>query len=191
MPRIHDKICSDNPLKDEYFKVTGTQRAQFLLGILSGKFGGTDEERVALINLAILETMILPRERQVKIPDDHLKMAIDTELFTSYPWGTVSFNALCHSLKKSKNYAAEKTGFNIEGFLHPLIAWAYEVIPEFEAQGYATRTKEMSIPRLLKWNFNYSPEYDELQQYIFDNESVFEIKLLISKFFFEYVNNCL
>ena len=118
-------------------------------------------------------------------------MVIDTELFKSYPWGTVSFNALCHSLKKSKNYAAEKTGFNIEGFLHPLIAWAYEVIPEFEAQGYATRTPEMSIPRLLKWNFNYSPEYDELQQYIFDNDTVLENILVISKLFYKYVNSCL
>jgi len=78
VPLIHDKLRSDNPLKDEYFKVTGTQRAQFLLGILNSKFGGSDEERVALINLAILETMILPRERQAKIFDDLLKMAIDT-----------------------------------------------------------------------------------------------------------------
>ena len=106
---IMDKLRTDNPLKDEYFKVNGTQRAQYLLGILNSKYGGTDEEKMALVNLAILETVILPRERQAKIPDDHLKMAIDTELFNNYPWGRVSYNALCHSLKKSKHYAANKT----------------------------------------------------------------------------------
>ena len=126
--------------------MAGTQRAPYLLGILQSKFGGSDEEKVALVNLAILETMILPRDRQAKIPDDQLKMAINSDLFKTYPWGTLSYNALCRSLKRSKNYAAERTGFNIDGFLHPLIAWAYEVIPDFEFHGYTSKTNGLCIP---------------------------------------------
>lgn len=175
IPDIDNDLRPDNPLKDEYFMVSGTQKARYLLGMLSGSFGGSDEDRIALMNVCILELMVLPRELKVEINDKHLRMAADPQLFSSYPWGQVSYNALCASMRKLQTGCVGTKGFNIEGFLQPLVAWAFEVIPEFAAQTFTTRQPEHNIPRMLKWAFDCTPTYDELKVAVFENTKVFTI----------------
>jgi hypothetical protein len=135
--------------------VSGAQKAKYLLGMLSDSFGGNDEDRIALTNVCIAELILLPKELKVEINDMHLRMAADPDFFAAYPWGRVSYNALC-GLKTS---IAEVQGLNIEGFLQPLVAWAFEVIPEFAVHSFTTHHTEHDIPPMQTWAFNSTPNY--------------------------------
>ena len=179
-PNVKDLPHIENRLENVYFTGEASKRPNHIMALLAvPTLGASDEDRVALVNLAILSTMVLPKQDNTNIKDDHILLANDPRLFNDYPWGRVSFEALCASMKKSGNFIPNhRKGYNLEGFLHPLLAWAYEVVPQFAVQGFTGKSYSAAIPRMLKWSYHNNPGYDILERLIFKNEEVIMIKLL-------------
>lgn len=85
--------------------------------MLHSDIEAADEGCVAIANFAILETMILAKRNNINTKDEHTLLANNAEIFTDYPWGRLSFEALCNSMRKSANFVMKFR------FLRPLLAW--------------------------------------------------------------------
>ena len=100
-PNVKDLPHIENRLENVYFTGEASKRPNHIMALLAvPTLGASDEDRVALVNLAILSTMVLPKHDNTNIKDDHILLTNDPRLFNDYPWGRVSFEALCASMKK-------------------------------------------------------------------------------------------
>lgn len=166
------KVIKNN-IADKFLNTRENQRIKSLMYIFQSQSSATDEELVSLANLCILETVLLPRQPAVLIKSEHIELANDRELFASYPWGRLSYMSLVESLHKSKNFVEnDSQGYDIGGFIHPLISWAFEIIPMFVERGFTTRNPDAITPRMLKWTYYKKLNFDELSNKVFENPQV-------------------
>ena len=123
-PNVKDLPHIENMLEKLYFTGEASKRPNHILALLAlPTLGASDEDRAALVNLAILSTMVLPNQENTNIKEEHILLANDPRVFNDYPRGRVSFEALCASMKKSGIFVPNHMKcYNLEGFLHPLFA---------------------------------------------------------------------
>ena len=163
-----------NNLAGRFMPIRDMQIPGTLLVLLKSIIQANDEEMVSVVNLAVVEHVLMPKQPKVLIQQEHLQLAANPGEFGEYPWGRASFNALCSSMHSLSMKLSSKTliGYDIGGFIYPLLAWAYEVIPALVDQEFTTRNNDVSYPRMFKWTYNNNPDYDDLVDKIFGNGEV-------------------
>ncbi|KAA0048346.1 protein Ycf2-like [Cucumis melo var. makuwa] len=99
-------------------------------------------------------------------------MVDDDEVFDG-SWGRVAFELLVDFMNRvvcSKG----QTGISIGGgFIFPILAWAYEVIPTLGTPPnfFATRISN-EVLRIINWAADTQPKWKDLKQKVFDSPTL-------------------
>ena len=155
-----------------YFETLKSMTMHYLNTMFNISTVGTDEDRIQMAKLYILESFLLPRQESLSIEWDYVLMVDDDELFGSYPWRRVAFDLLLEFMNRLVS-SKGKTGIFMGGFIFSILVWAYEVIPTLSTPPnfFATRISN-EVPWKINWAADTQPKWKDLQQKVFDSPMV-------------------
>ncbi|XP_060178111.1 uncharacterized protein LOC132608052 [Lycium barbarum] len=133
--------------------------AEKLLAVIRGP-RLTKEEKLKCCLVWFMHTIVLAKDVSRGVDHDTIKMADDLEFFSSYPWGTESFELTLDYLKnkidipKHHQEHAEKrvASYALYGFPWAFMVWAYEAFPAVGRNARKSEEVPLPIPRILRWH---------------------------------------
>ena len=159
-------------INKKFFSGSKSVKGKEITMIFSGSIEASDEEKVKLAKLFLLECVLLSKQK-AGIDMTHMKMVNDDDVFDLYPWGRLVFEHTIGFFKRATTSLANiSTGYGIGGFSYALISWAYEAIPTLSSKGYNISINPQKLPRMLNWRYSTRPDWDGLSNDIFDNDDV-------------------
>uniref|UniRef100_A0A9I9E5C4 DUF1985 domain-containing protein n=1 Tax=Cucumis melo TaxID=3656 RepID=A0A9I9E5C4_CUCME len=168
----HEDIKDGGQLKGVYFENLKTVTRQYLNVMFNISTAGTYDDRIKMAKLYFLESFLIPKQECLSVDWDNIIMVDDDEVFDGYPWGRVAFELLVDFMNKvvcSKG----QTGISMGGFIFPILAWAYEVIPTLSTSPnfFATRISN-EVPRIINWAADTQPKWKDLKQKVFNSPTL-------------------
>ncbi|TYK21258.1 protein Ycf2-like [Cucumis melo var. makuwa] len=156
-------------LKGVYFENLKTVTRQYLNVMFNISTAGTDDDKIKMAKLYFLEIFLIPKQECLSVDWDYIIMVDDDEVFDGYPWGRVAFELLVDFMNRAV-CSKGQTGISIVGFIFPILAWAYEVIPTLSTPPnfFATRISN-EVPRIINWAADIQPKWKDLKQKVFDS----------------------
>ncbi|TYK09852.1 protein Ycf2-like [Cucumis melo var. makuwa] len=174
IPNInHEDIKGGGRLKWVYFENLKTVTRQYLNVMFNISTAGTDDDRIKMAKLYFLESFLIPKQECLSVDWDHIIMVDDDEVFDGYPWGRVAFELLVDFMNRAV-CSKGQTGISMGGgFIFPILAWAYEVIPTLSTPPnfFATRISN-EVPRIINWAADTQPKWKDLKQKVFDSPTL-------------------
>ncbi|KAA0051565.1 protein Ycf2-like [Cucumis melo var. makuwa] len=165
----HEDIKGGGRLKGVYFENLKTVTRQYLNVMFNISTAGTDDDKIKMAKLYFLEIFLIPKQECLSVDWDYIIMVDDDEVFDGYPWGRVAFELLVDFMNRAV-CSKGQTGISIVGFIFPILAWAYEVIPTLSTPPnfFATRISN-EVPRIINWAADIQPKWKDLKQKVFDS----------------------
>ncbi|GMN64416.1 hypothetical protein TIFTF001_033487 [Ficus carica] len=130
-----------------------------------------DDDAVKLSLLYMIFCIPLSNENSVKIDPKFFDLADNLDDFNDFPWGVLSweanraaiFNIVENRLpsKRIPLKKSDKVHYNIAGFPHALLVWAYEALSSI-ATKFITKYDE-AIPRMLSWTTADNVKFDDVK----------------------------
>lgn len=159
-------------IKSTYFEGDKTFSRKYLNLAFNVSKNGTDDDMLKMALLYFLESFLLPKQHTVNVNMEHIEMVDDEELFNNYPWGRLAFELLVDYMQKAL-VSKGATGISMGGFIFPLLAWAYEVIPTLSSpDNFFARKVSNRIPRIINWAADTQPKWKDLDRKVFESSKV-------------------
>lgn len=135
-----------------------------------------DELLIMLANACIIELILFPKQPNIGIDMSRVCIAGDEKRVNEFPWGWLSYEALCNSINSASNSIRNNVNaYGLEGFSHALVAWAYDILPSLLDHGYGQIRNVDHLPRILRWNYVYYPNKNvatQMYNNVFNNKEV-------------------
>ncbi|KAH6756839.1 hypothetical protein C2S53_000578 [Perilla frutescens var. hirtella] len=138
-------------------------------------YHGGSETSYKLALLLLVYGILLVKDRTSKVVTlGYLHVIDDEQQFNTFPWGKVEYEFLIKSMEKARANLKcavrkeEKRAIDVHGFLYPIQAWLYEIMPSITGR-YAVSMEETSnmLPRMLRWCVpkSMTTVYDEVRPF--------------------------
>ncbi|GMN68599.1 hypothetical protein TIFTF001_037655 [Ficus carica] len=148
---------------NEFCLITG-------LSCMSNAKFDNDDDAVRLSLLYIMFFIPLSDASAVKIDPKFFALVDDLDAFNAFPWGVLSWEAtraaICHTVdnrmssKRRPLKKIYKVHYNLPGFPHALLVWAYDILPSIASK--FTTKYEQAIPRMMSWTTAKNVKYDDV-----------------------------
>ncbi|GMN63205.1 hypothetical protein TIFTF001_032278 [Ficus carica] len=166
----HLALVVDNRLMTRYFSpLRGVLREHLKLQLSNVNFDD-DNDAIKLSLLYMIFCIPLANANSVNIDPKYFSLADNLAEFNAFPWGVLSWEAtratICNvvenrlSSKRRPLKKFDKIHYNIVGFSHALLVWAYESLPTIAAK-FTTKYVE-AIPRMLSWTSADNVKFDDV-----------------------------
>ena len=167
VPRADKPKANKGELMQRYWR----SKASLTRDEFNAKFTTRGEKwpsecKVRTANMYILQNVVLGKQTTIQIDLSHMVMVDNEEKFHSFPWETLSYRMTFDSVKKSISNLKFKM-FGLDGFPHSLLIWAYDTIPLLQLRGYAVKSSEIIMPRLLRWLGSSQHSFNTIEADVF------------------------
>ncbi|KAH6779204.1 hypothetical protein C2S52_010441 [Perilla frutescens var. hirtella] len=139
----------------------------------AGQTGSETSYKLAL--LLVVYGILLAKDRTSKrVTLEYLHVVDNVQRFNNFPWGKVTYEFQIRSMEQARSCLASakrkdgRRAIDIHGFLYPVQAWLYEIMPSI-ASCYAlpVGVEGDVFPRMLRWCVpkNMTTVYDEVRPF--------------------------
>ncbi|XP_019237212.1 PREDICTED: uncharacterized protein LOC109217427 [Nicotiana attenuata] len=153
---LHEK---ENRLSKVYFPEKDRIELGDLFNFISShphgttsSFVGSDNDAVKLATIYFVESVLMGKRKNRNVSEQIMKIVDDDALYSSFNWGSLSYDTLLKSLKsclkpneneieKEKDKDKDKDNYTILGFPFAFCVWIMEVIPIFQEKKFVNFQK--------------------------------------------------
>lgn len=88
-----------------------------------------EHEMLCLGAVILTESIIIASPPKQLIHPSRLSAASDFEEYSSQPWGQLSYEILCHGIKKMSCNTWKRSNYDVKGFVWAITLWALSAVP--------------------------------------------------------------